>query len=156
MITKQDIADAQNSWGSGIVKIGKAKDKGEQYQLVAKDFIQRHYAFDSIAGCLFKPTKARQFPFRHNLKSALSYFVGNDSEFPEDNGFALQPWTEISFKNSGYLLFEETALAMGQYQFTAQSGDKVEVEYTFGYVRSDLGCLKINLHHSSMPFSPNS
>ena len=155
MISKQEIAEAQKVWAEGIVQIGKAKDQGEQHQLVAKEFLQRNYAFDTNSGCLFKPTKASQFPFRNDLKSALSYFVGNDSDFTEDSGFALQPWTNVEFKNSGYQLFEDNAIVMGEYVFTAKSGEKVKVEYTFGYIKSDLGSLKINLHHSSIPFSPS-
>ena len=153
MITKQEIAEAQKSWANGIINIGQSKDRGDQYHLVAKEFIQQHYTFESSTGCLFKPTKAREIPFRHSLKAALSYFVGRDEDYAEDKGFALEPWTEVEFKNSGYLLFEKTAVVMGQYQFTSRSGDTVNVEYTFGYERSDLGALKINLHHSSVPYS---
>jgi hypothetical protein len=43
-------------------------------------------------------------------------------------------------------------LAMGNYFFTDLSGIMVKVEYTFGYIRGNNGNLKINLHHSSLPF----
>merc|ERR1719486_1558939 len=50
--------------------------------------------------------------------------------------------------------FRPTAQAMGDYVFTdATSGDKVRVEYTFGYKRNDDGKVRIYLHHSSVPYA---
>ena len=44
--------------------------------------------------------------------------------------------------------------AMGEYTFTdAESGDKVNIYYTFGYKRNDDGKLRIYLHYSSLPYS---
>ena len=43
---------------------------------------------------------------------------------------------------------------MGNYFFTGPDGSDTKVEYTFGYVRGDDGKLKINLHHSSLPYAP--
>ena len=43
---------------------------------------------------------------------------------------------------------------MGDYVFTdATSGDKVRVEYTFGYKRCGDGKVRIYLHHSSVPYA---
>jgi len=43
---------------------------------------------------------------------------------------------------------------MGDYVFTdATSGDKVRVEYTFGYKRCGDGDVRIYLHHSSVPYA---
>ena len=40
---------------------------------------------------------------------------------------------------------------MGNYYFTDLTGVETKVEYTFGYKLSN-GELKIDLHHSSLPF----
>ena len=45
------------------------------------------------------------------------------------------------------------ALAMGNYFFTDLNGNKTKVEYTFAYIKHDIGDLKIILHHSSLPYS---
>ena len=46
------------------------------------------------------------------------------------------------------------AIAMGNYYFTcATTGDRTQVEYTFGYKRCDDGKTRIFLHHSSVPYS---
>lgn len=41
---------------------------------------------------------------------------------------------------------------MGEYFFTTTDGEDVKVEYSFGYIRDANGDLKINLHHSSLPY----
>ena len=43
---------------------------------------------------------------------------------------------------------------MGNYFFTDLNGDETKVEYTFGYVKGADGHLNIDLHHSSLPFTP--
>jgi hypothetical protein len=39
------------------------------------------------------------------------------------------------------------------YFFTPKEGKEVKVEYTFGYIKGKDGKLKINLHHSSLPYT---
>jgi hypothetical protein len=51
------------------------------------------------------------------------------------------------------ILNENSALAMGNYFFTETNGNEVKVEYTFGYFLDNNDNLKINLHHSSLPYS---
>jgi len=46
----------------------------------------------------------------------------------------------------------DTALAMGNYFFTSPEGEEVKVEYTFGYFLDAEGNVRINLHHSSVPY----
>jgi hypothetical protein len=71
----------------------------------------------------------------------------------EDSGFALQPWINVRFENASVILNEKTASAMGNYFFTEPNGNIVKVEYSFGYFLDSNGNLKINLHHSSLPYS---
>ena len=42
---------------------------------------------------------------------------------------------------------------VGNYFFTSPEGDEVKVEYSFGYFLAGDGSVRINLHHSSMPYS---
>ena len=44
-------------------------------------------------------------------------------------------------------------MAMGNYFFTTPEGDEVKVEYSFGYILDENGNVRINLHHSSMPYA---
>ena len=88
---------------------------------------------------------------RQDKKSAISYFIaGNVRECDEDTGFALSNWSKITFENKDIILGEEHAIAMGNYTFE-NNNLKVKVEFSFGYIKVN-GLVKINLHHSSIPF----
>jgi hypothetical protein len=114
--------------------------------------IKRLYGYDNGI-VLFKPTKAKESQFRLSFEGAKSYFIGGNNNFMEDSGFALQPWTNVRFENASVILNEKTASAMGNYFFTEPNGNIVKVEYSFGYFLDSNGNLKINLHHSSLPYS---
>lgn len=155
MITKDEVSIAQKKWAEALIEIGKRKANPDELVSYTSDVIDRLYAYD-IGDVLFKPTRATEVQFRGSKEEALSYFIGGNSKYPEDTGFALQPWSDVKFDNAGgILLREDTAIAMGNYFFTeTETGAIKKVEYTFGYVKTADGSLKINLHHSSVPFSP--
>jgi hypothetical protein len=147
----QEIEKAQEKWGNGIVKIGELKDSIKECRMFTLDFISKMYDYDD--GIVqFKPTKASDIQFRGDVKAALSYFIGSDSDFNEDNGFALNPWIKVEFENNSINIIDNIAIAMGNYFFTNYQGDKTKVEYSFVYKKIDGGDLKIILHHSSLPF----
>ncbi len=152
MITKSQIHEAQKKWGDGIVKIGTLKDNESECLEFTKSFLNSLYDFKNN-DVLFKPTKASEEQFRPNFQMALSYFLGGSNSFcSEDEGFAMKPWADVKFENSGFIIENERAIAMGNYFFTDSSGAVVKVEYTFGYKLRN-GHLLIDLHHSSLPFS---
>lgn len=154
MIAKEQVLEAQEKWGNGVVKIGALKDIRTECETFASAFLDARYAFDA-AEVLFKPTKCEVEQFRPSKAEALSYFIaGDDRACGEDKGFAIQPWTKVRFENSGMILEEKRAIAMGNYFFTDLNGDEAKVEYTFGYQLLD-GDLKIDLHHSSFPYIAN-
>ena len=150
MVTLGDVEDAQQAWGEGIVAIATAHSTGGDYVEVARNHVETLYAY-GLTAVLFKPTLAAIEQFRPTFDQALSYFVASNNECSEDKGFAIKGWTNVRFENADVILEESTALAMGNYFFTAPDGDEVKVEYTFGYIVDSSGNLRINLHHSSMP-----
>lgn len=147
-----EIERAQKIWADRIVEIGKAFLQNGNYKLVAKTMVDDLYGYQA-GTVLFKPTKASDQQFRLNAESALSYFVGDNPNFLEDKGFALQPWKNIRFENAGFICKKNHALVMGNYYFADTSGNEIKVEYTFGYFVNKNGDIKINLHHSSLPYS---
>lgn len=150
-ITKQEVLDAQKAWAEGIEAISQVfLDEGD-YEARAKEHIKTLYAYDQ-GDVLFKPTLASEDQFRETFDEALSYFVGGIIE--EDKGFAIKPWSKVRFGEQEIITDSDSAVAMGNYFFTPH-GEKEEtkVEYTFGYVKDDEGNLRINVHHSSLPFS---
>ena len=129
--------------------MGQISDHRSSLELQVSDFLDRLYNFDDQV--LFKPTKAKDIQFRNDKNSAISYFIaGNDRECNEDKGFALSNWSKITFQNNDIIIGEEHAIAMGNYIFENKNS-KIKVEFSFGYIKVN-GLVKINLHHSSIPF----
>ena len=152
MITQEQVEKIQNTWGEGVVKIGALKHDRKECEKFASEFLDNLYAFDK-GKVLFKPTKCEKEQFRPTKPEALSYFIsGDDRACDEDKGFAIQPWTKVRFENTGFILEIDRAISMGNYFFTDLDGNEAKVEYTFGY-KSINGNLKIDLHHSSFPYS---
>ena len=111
--------------------------------------MESHYLL-SGEPLLFCPTKAAERQFRGTRKDAVSYFVGHG--LPEDAGFALQSWKSIRFENAGIVCRDGVGISMGNYFFSRADGDELKVEYTFVHVRDSAGDVKIQLHHSALPY----
>ena len=153
MITKEQLIDAQNEWGAGVVKIGSLKDSRAECEAYTSEFLDKLYSFEN-GPVIFKPTKCKIEQFRPTKAEAQSYFIaGEDRACEEDGGFAINPWTKVRFENAGMILEENRAIAMGNYFFTDLDGNEAKVEFTFGYKLKE-GKLKIDLHHSSFPYNP--
>merc|ERR1712217_773958 len=152
-IKEAEVLAVRKKWGEGIVAIGELAGDSAKATTKAQSVIDTLYGYKT-GPVLFKPTKAAEKPFRLDPAAALSYFVSGNTAFPEDKGFALKPWIGARFENNGVLLEGTTALAQGNYFFTDTDGKETKVEYTFGYFRDSAGNLRINLHHSSLPFKP--
>ena len=150
MITRQDVEEAQEKWGQGIVEISSAYSEGADFVKRAELHIDSLYDYKD-GNVLFKPTFASEEQFRSTFDSALSYFVGENGVCSEDTGFAIKGWTKVRFQNDDVINHGSIALAMGNYFFTNSEGDEVKVEYSFGYTNDSEGNLRICLHHSSVP-----
>lgn len=150
-ITTEDVEAAQKAWGDGIVAISATHAKGGNYEQRAREHLDTLYNYGN-GMVLFKPTLAAEDQFRGTYDEALSYFVKGMRA--EDSGFAIKGWTNVRFENEGIYTDDDNAIAMGNYYFTGPDGSITKVEYTFGYVRGPDGELKINTHHSSVPYAP--
>ena len=151
--SKNDILQRQYDWGNGIIRIGKIYTEKGDYVKAAKEHIADLYGYGE-SKVLFKPTKATDPQFRAGKEEALSYFVGGNNKFPEDQGFALQPWEKVRFEVHDFIANFKQAIVMGNYFFIDANGAETKVEYTMGFFRAADNSLKLNLHHSSFPFKP--
>jgi len=154
------VEAAQKAWGDGIVNIAAAHPNGD-FVKAATDHINTLYAYQLDTPVLFKPTLAAEEQFRSTFDKALSYFVATNNAgdnaaraCPEDKGFAIKGWTAVRFENVDIITEGSVGMAMGNYFFTTPEGDEVKVEYSFGYMLDSDGNVRINLHHSSMPYAP--
>ena len=150
-ITKKEVLKAQKAWAKGIVAISDVYLKKGDYKARAKKLIKDLYAYGK-SDVLFKPTLASDDQFRESFDQALSYFVGG--VVSEDKGFAIKPWSNARFGEQQIIIDSDSAIAMGNYYFTPVGSKKeTKVEFTFGYMKDSRGKLRINVHHSSLPFS---
>ena len=153
-ISTQEIQDAQNQWGNTLIAIRKAYAQKQDYKTMTEDLVDKLYSYNYGENIvLFKPTLAKEIPFRKTKAGALSYFIGDNTEFPEDQGFALRPWIKVEFENDEIIFSNDIAIAMGHYDLTDQNGELIRAEYTFGYIKDDDNNLRIILQHSSLPHS---
>jgi hypothetical protein len=154
-ITAAEVENAQQAWCSALVAISTEADtKGlAAAKALAGQVIDSAYAY-GMGPVLFKPTlAAAPQTFRTTRDGALSYFVGDDTAYPNDGGFALKHWRSCKSENAGILVTGNSALSMGNVSMWDDKGNMTRVDKTWGYVRDGDGKLRIALHHSSLPYS---
>ncbi len=150
MITKEEILAFQKEWGNGIISMSNTFKNGGDYTSEAKEFISKLYAYES-EGVLFKPTLAVDAQFRLDKVAALSYFVGGNSDFAEDGGFAINGWNSVRWENAGIKITTYCAICMGNYYFGMENEEDLKVEYSIVLKKID-GTLKMILHDSHLPY----
>jgi hypothetical protein len=131
-----------------------AKDGQPAAKALAEKVIDAAYGYQ-YGAVLFKPTLTiNPQTFRTTRAGALSYFVGGDSNFPKDTGFALKGWTKCEVANAGIFIAGNSATTMGKVHFTNKEGKLTSVDKTWQFVKDDAGQLRIVLHHSSLEYAP--
>ena len=154
MVNKEiiDLVTAtQQKWGNLVIEIGNAYKKNESLENLTSDLLHNIYAFNHCE-VLFKPTLAKNNQFRTTKDEFLSYFLGQNKVCDEDSGFAIKGWKSIEFENFKIIEQNNQLLAMGNYYFKDNEDKVLKVEYTFGFIKVSNEELKINLHHSSLPY----
>jgi hypothetical protein len=154
-ITEAEVLAAQKGWCQALVDISQTHEKSGQpaAKALAEKVIDGAYGYQ-LGSVLFKPTltMAPQ-TFRTTRAGALAYFVGGDSNFPKDTGFALKGWTKCESKNAAMFIAGDSASTMGNVMITGKDGKVTTVDKTWKFVKDDAGKLRIVLHHSSLPFT---
>ena len=154
-LTEAQVKAAQQAWGEALLAIAKAnrEDGAAKAKEVAAGIIDKAYGYQ-MGPVLFKPTLT-EVPqtFRTTREGALAYFVGGDSNFPKDGGFALKDWHKYEIENAAIHINGDLALTMGKVRLTDGKGTVTEVDKTWGFQRDEDGALRIVLHHSSLPYT---
>ena len=153
-ISEHDIAEARAAWGDGLVAISHAYDAGgiEEARPLARDIIDSTYGYE-LGPVLFKPTlSGGAQTFRTTKQGALSYFVGNDPQYPFDTGFGTKGWRQTWSETAAFFVEGNAAMWMGWFFFTDKDGQTIKVDKSFGYKKNPDGVLRIVLHHSSLPY----
>lgn len=159
VITYDEVNAAQQAWCDALVQIGKLKEEGGDYKGYAEKVLSEAYNYDQ-GKVFFKPTLAYgEQTFRNDKKGALAYFVGGDPDYPTDKGFALKPWIKARYDNAGdanqgIQIYGTVAITMGNVWVTDKEGNEVMVDKTWVFKKGSDGKLRIIVHKSALPFTP--
>ena len=145
------VTQMQKRWANIVIEIGQEYKKKNNVDNLTSELMQKIYAFD-YCDVLFKPTLAKVDQFRSSKEEFLSYFLGQNNTCTEDSGFAIKNWKSIEFNNYKITEYNNYLLSMGNYFFKDQENEILKVEYTFGFIKINNNELRINLHHSSIPY----
>lgn len=153
-ITEEMVVDAQKKWAESLLKISKTHMEGGDYRKVASEEIDKGYNYANGI-VLFKPTLTTgDQTFRLDKEGALAYFVGGNSKYKNDTGFALKGWVGYKTKNAGIIVNGTVAVTTGNIYLYDKAGNETVVDKTWGFKMDEYGKLKIFLHHSSLPYNP--
>jgi hypothetical protein len=153
-ITEAQVIAAQQAWCNALVSISQAHTQRgpAAARALAEQVIDSAYAYQ-MGPVLFKPTlTVAPQTFRTTRAGALAYFVGGDSNFPRDDGFALKGWTACNAQKAAVFIAGHAASWMGNIMLTGANGQVTTVDKTWKFVRDSNGRLRIAVHHSSLPF----
>ena len=153
-ISEKDLSNARIAWGNSILEISKAFeiDGIKMATKVAGIMIDKLYAYD-FDKVLFKPTlSGGSQTFRPTKEGALSYLVGQNDVYPDDRGFGIKYWRQVSSDTSAIFIDSTVAMWMGWVTFVDKDGQVTKVDKSWGYKLDKNGDLRIILHHSSLPY----
>ena len=154
-IAEAEVTSAQQAWCKALTDISAANDTGGQAaaKALAEKVIDAAYGYQ-MGAVLFKPTlTVNPQTFRTTRAGALAYFVGGDSAFPKDTGFALKGWRKCEVANSAIFIAGDSATTMGKVNITGKDGKVTTVDKTWKFVKDDAGKLRIVVHHSSLEYA---
>lgn len=154
-ITEQQVLNTQQGWCNGLLAISQAYKKGgfAAAEMTANKVLDQAYGYQ-YGAVAFKPTLTQNpQTFRATKAGALAYFVGGNSSYPNDKGFAIKPWQKCAIRNEVIQLHGNLAITMGNVDLTDSSGKVTTVDKTWAFVLEPDGQIRIVLHHSSLPFA---
>jgi hypothetical protein len=155
-ISQAQVTQAQQAWCDALLSISRAYRRGgiSQARATAETVLDQAYGYN-YGPVAFKPTlTSGAQTFRPTKQGALAYFVGGDPAYPNDRGFALNPWDKCALRTQVIQLYGNVAITMGNVDLTDSSGKVTTVDKTWAFLREPDGQTRIVLHHSSLPYQP--
>lgn len=159
-ISEKQVNAAQQAWCDGLIRVGEVFRTGGDTRAEAEALIDELYDYkDGVV--FFKPTLAHgKNTFRDTREGAVSYFVGNNPNFPEDTGFALKSWARVWYDNNaaenGIQIHGDVAVTMGNVYLVDHQDNEIMVDKTFVFRLCADGKLRLCVHKSALPYGPSS
>ncbi len=154
-VTEAEVLAMQQTWCKALVDISQThrRDGQPAAKALAERVIDAAYGYQ-MGAVLFKPTlTTNPQTFRITRAGALAYFVGGDTAFPKDTGFALKGWQKCEVDNAAVFIAGDSATTMGKVRITGPDGNITTVDKTWKFVKDDAGKLRIVVHHSSLEYA---
>ena len=154
-ITEAEVLAVQKGWGDALIQISNDYTSGgyAKAKATASAVLDAAYGYN-MGPVLFKPTlTVAPQTFRVTKEGALAYFVGGDTNYPKDTGFALKGWKKVEIENAAMHINGDVASTMGHVIFTDKDGKKTTVDKTWAFKKDDMGKIRIVVHHSSLPYT---
>lgn len=154
-VTEKMVNDAVQGWCDALIRISTTAREGGDATKVAEEVLSTGYDYDD-GKVLFKPTlTSGDQTFRLTKEGALAYFVGGNSKFPNDTGFALNDWRKARFDTAGVIVDDNIGIYMGNVFLTDGKGNETKVDKTFVFRFDDEGNARIITHKSALPYVPS-
>ena len=158
-ITEKEVNDAQQAWCNRFIEICRAYREHGDYQGLARRFVEDLYDFKN-GRVFFRPTLASPPQnFRTTFEGALSYFIAEDPNFPNDDGFAKKPWVGARHDNAiegsnAIQIHGNIAMTMGNVYLKEEvsiGNREVVVDKVFAYRKDPAdGMLRLIVHKSAL------
>lgn len=153
--TEKQVVETLQLWCDNVVLVGKIHSEGGDVISFANKILSDNYDYDN-GKVLFKPTLSYgEQTFRPTKEGALAYFVGGNSNFPNDKGFKLKPWVKVWFSELDYILNNELAIVQCNIHLTAEDNSHIFVNKSIVFKICKDDKVRIILHQSSIPYNPN-
>jgi len=161
-ITEEEVNEAQQAWCDGLVAISRAYTERGDYRGLANRFIDDLYDFED-GRVFFRPTlAAAPQNFRTTRRGALAYFIGEDDNFPRDEGFIKKGWASARYDNAlersnAIQIYGNIAMTMGNVYLREEAsigGREVVVDKVFAYRKDEKGKLRLIVHKSALSNEP--
>ena len=149
-IKESEILAFQKAYGVSFNAIATAIEDEGYYESAARKHIEQHYNF-AEGDVMFKIGNDENAPFRYTADGLLSYLIGKNKQFPNDEGIANQNWRKIDWDNSGIINEGNVAIVIGRVKMTNEDNDEINQNYTMGLKRDSNGALRLIAHKISQP-----
>ena len=147
------VFDTLQLWCDNVIAVGKVFAENGDVKKFTLKVLADNYDYDN-GKVLFKPTLAfGPQTFRATKESALSYFIGNNSDYPNDKGFKLKPWVKVWYNKLDYILHNDIAILQCNVHFIGADDIHIFVNKSFVFKICDDNKIRIILHQSSLPYN---
>jgi hypothetical protein len=147
------VFDTLQLWCDNVVATGKINTDNGDVKKFASQILSDNYDYDN-GKVLFKPTLAfGSQTFRATKEGALAYFIGGNTDFPDDKGFKLKPWVKVWFNKLDVILHNDLAILQCNVHFIGADDSHIFVNKSFVFKICDDNKIRIILHQSSLPYN---